>query len=438
MNAPRAWLVVLLALATPATAAPPPGPTHRGWETPTAQLEVALVCTEGALRPKAVEASGAQFGSGRSLHLALVPRAELPQFKPEALGPTWAKLPAKAQAAIKAAQAFAVLTFTWQRADTAALPKAYALAGELAVACAGTLVDLPVLQAFSTADWLRDRVATAALPPVLTARHFAVKVSTLEDGTLLYDTLGLRRFGLSELVVPRVTRAQTTTAGLLLNAVVQRMVEGAEVAGSQLVLRLDELQEANFKKAVLARTFPNAKREVLVALTPSPGKGNLKPDSWLLAFPTFDCPTSDVCLGKALEQLFGSPGPVQGGDRDVQLAAARERAHTAIPTYAERFKKGLAPTTHLLAKGPFPYDKGNEWMWVEVQSWADGVLRGPLRSEPTEVRGLHEGNVVEIREADVYDMMLMQADGTFFGNETGRVLQPEAFLELGGGRARMR
>lgn len=438
MNALRPW-PVLLALTLPAAAgAAAPGPTHRGWESVKAQLSVAVVCTQGSLRPAAVAASGKEFGSDRAVRFALSPRAELPQVKPEGLGASFERLPAGAQGALKAAKAFPVLTFTWPREDGAGLARAYALAADLAVPCAGALVDLPLLQAFTVADWLRERVAAATQSPVQTARHYAVRRATMEDGTQLYETLGLARFGMADLVLPRVTREQSALAGLLLSALVQRLVEGAEVSGSQLVVRLDALVEPTFKKAVLARAFPNAKREVLVGLAPSPGTGNLRADTWLLAFPTFDCTTSDACLGKALEQLFGSAALAKGGDREALVKAARVRARAALPSYAQRFQKGLPATTYLLAKGPFPYADGNEWMWIEVQRWSGGVLSGPLRSEPTQVLGLHEGNVVEVQEAEVYDIMLIQEDGTFVGNETGRLLQPEAFIELGGGRARLR
>lgn len=76
----------------------------------------------------------------------------------------------------------------------------------------------------------------------------------------------------------------------------------------------------------------------------------------------------------------------------------------------------------------FPCEGGTEWMWVEVLTWNGAVLDGRLESDPERA-----GASVRVKLEDVMDYEDKLEDGTFFGDETGRVLHPEAFESAGAG-----
>lgn len=415
-----------------------PQPSLPSWQLPQAHLSVALVCLRGHVGEPALQAAAKSFGAARSLTWETAPRADLPQLDPEALGSSLEKLDPKEQAAVKAAAAAPVLHFTWPRTDTAALAQAYAAAGALAGGCRGVIVDLITLTVFSGERWKTSRVELATWP-LLAWKHFAIHMVPNDDGSLMFDTGGLARFGLVDLVLPRIPRSEVRAAGLMLNTIVQRLVEGAAPnAKGQVSVRLDELQEPAFKKAQLASAFENAKRELTVDFKPSPGTGPLRPGTWLVGFPTLKCQSTDVCLDRAIELLFGSEDKTTTVKHDAKVLAARDRARTLLRPYQARLAKGFPGHEYLLVKGPFPYDDGTEWMWVEVEEWKGGVLRGLLRSQPEYAPGLRPGARVEVKEGEVFDFMYKLEDGSFYGNETGKVMQPEVFEELGGGRSRLR
>jgi uncharacterized protein YegJ (DUF2314 family) len=114
---------------------------------------------------------------------------------------------------------------------------------------------------------------------------------------------------------------------------------------------------------------------------------------------------------------------------------ARERV---IKELKPRVQKGLPADEVLLVKASFPCEKGDEWMWVEVQTWNGGTVRGALQSEPECAVGYRSGQTVEVKEAELFDYMDKFGDGSFVGNDTGKMMQPEFFEELDGGRRRIR
>ena len=99
-------------------------------------------------------------------------------------------------------------------------------------------------------------------------------------------------------------------------------------------------------------------------------------------------------------------------------------ADESAGTIKKRFEKGLKAGESLLVKAPFPADSGgNEWMWVEVKKLkADGTIIGTLANEPNDVADLLEGDEVVVVEAEVFDWILKEKNGTQLGNETGKVM----------------
>lgn len=62
-------------------------------------------------------------------------------------------------------------------------------------------------------------------------------------------------------------------------------------------------------------------------------------------------------------------------------------------------------------------------MWVEVTGWKDQKITGLLENEPADVADLHAGQVVEVKEEDVFDYIRYYADGREQGNTTGEIIK---------------
>jgi len=108
-----------------------------------------------------------------------------------------------------------------------------------------------------------------------------------------------------------------------------------------------------------------------------------------------------------------------------------------VMKYRAKVKKGLPSNEVLLVKSRFPYRGGTEWMWVDVATWTGDTITGRLENEP-EFVSLRAGATVELKLEDVMDYEYRLKDRTFYGNETGRVLHPEVFEAVDGGRWRSR
>ena len=61
-------------------------------------------------------------------------------------------------------------------------------------------------------------------------------------------------------------------------------------------------------------------------------------------------------------------------------------------------------------------------MWVEVTSWKGDKIKGHLRNDPFEIPNLHSGQVVNVRQAEVFDYIRHYSDGSEEGNETGAII----------------
>jgi uncharacterized protein YegJ (DUF2314 family) len=140
----------------------------------------------------------------------------------------------------------------------------------------------------------------------------------------------------------------------------------------------------------------------------------------------------------ALKALFGGRDEAQGiKHTEALLATSRAARERAIRELKPRLQKGLGANELLLLKAPFPCKDSTEWMWVEAHSWKGGIVRGTLESDPECAPGLHVGQTVEVREGDIFDYMDEFADGTFVGNDTAKLMRPDLFEELDGGRLRI-
>ena len=66
---------------------------------------------------------------------------------------------------------------------------------------------------------------------------------------------------------------------------------------------------------------------------------------------------------------------------------------------------------------------GREWMWVEITKWKNESISGILQNDPSEIAKLKAGAIVKGQQKDVFDYILYKPDGTYEGNETGKILE---------------
>jgi uncharacterized protein YegJ (DUF2314 family) len=95
-----------------------------------------------------------------------------------------------------------------------------------------------------------------------------------------------------------------------------------------------------------------------------------------------------------------------------------------LPALHKAFDAGLQPGEYIQVKAPFTIpDRGHEWMWVEITRWRGKTITGTLRNEPVEIRNLDAGQVVQVREDDVFDYIYSYPNKHSEGNNTGKILE---------------
>lgn len=428
-------MFVSLTLALAVSAAPPTQPLVHD----DASLPFALVPLKAPVPGAEVKKAFMAFTkqAGCAVELRTVKRAEYPGLADESLQYTANQLDAASLAALRKAGDVISVEPRWPAKDMKRLREVYDLMLSLARKYDAVVFDRNAASAY-TADAYRARKVDAgwagAVP--IGPKHFMVHLVLQDDATVMLDTGGLERFGLNDLTLLGVGRSAISPAGSLVNAVAQRLIEGARPdPKGRLLVKLDDLKEPGLNKSLAASCYPNAKRALVVAFGPPDVAAGARPEAIELSFPDLKCASRGECLDAALTVLFGSQDRTAVVQHDEAVRAAKARALKDLAGYEAKLKKGLPHDEVLLVKARFPFEGGNEWMWVEVLKWRGVVLEGRLESDPEHV-ALRAGANVTVKLEDVMDYEYKLKDGTFFGNETGRVLYPQAFEPAGGGRWR--
>ncbi len=251
--------------------------------------------------------------------------------------------------------------------------------------------------------------------------NFTVFVNTVEKGLSL-KSAGMKHFGLPELQLDNVTRSSRDSAVLLLNATAQLLVERRGVIGpGPLQVSIKAIRHAQQRKNLEEKGLKNAKGVIDVVLEPS---ADQKVSRLTITFPGKGAPIER--MKGAITTFFGSADHGDQVNHDEELTAlSKEQLEIYKTSIKKRFRKGLQYGEVLLVKAPFKTSAGgNEWMWVEVTKLgAGGKVEGLLANEPDDVPELVSGSEVVVEEAELFDWMLRQADGSTMGNETGKVMQ---------------
>lgn len=239
-------------------------------------------------------------------------------------------------------------------------------------------------------------------------------------------TLGMGKFGLPDVVVQNFSWSLNTGMGHLINAFSQSLAEGGQPArAGEYELNFRTIKDRQVRDSYLATLKPNATAVARLALlrgTPESGD----PRNRLVEIGFDHYPGRDVHARQdaMLSSLFGSSDSIKRIRHDKELEAASKKARSQLPGLRKAFNAGLTPGEYIQVKAPFATPKGDtEWMWVEITEWKGNGIRGLLKNEPFDIPTLHGGQIVQVREADVFDYIRRYANGKEEGNETGKIIE---------------
>lgn len=298
------------------------------------------------------------------------------------------------------------------------------LLADLATVTAGKIWDEETRQLFSPARWQADRLDSwqGGIPNV--TKHVTMHAYANPELVRII-TLGLRKFGVPDLVVSDVPSQQSRPVGNFINAFMQRLVEGQKPEQGKMLLTLSGIRHTAVRELSLANPGPGAKGAVLVSVAAVPlEEGDPINLLWNLDFPDAKLKQTTERTMWGMDQLFGSTDSIVQAKRgDTQLAEASARARESLFAREAFFRAGLPFKEHLLVKAPFQEGEHTEYMWVEVVKWREAAVEGVLTSDPYYVKKIHPGSKVTVPFADIYDYIYYKADGSREGNETGKILE---------------
>ena len=239
-------------------------------------------------------------------------------------------------------------------------------------------------------------------------------------------TMGMDKFCLPDVSIKGISCRDQTSFGNLLNAVVQTLFENQVIRGdSTLTIDLLQIKNNSIRVHLTSDIKNNATKVVAVKLkSVEPEEGDNINTQYMLEFknPKYSSPQEEQTA--LLENLFGVEESIVHTNHDDELLAASEKAKLRLPELRELFNEGLQPGYSLLVKLPFKTDGGGrEWMWVEITKWKSESISGILQNDPSEIAKLKAGAIVKGQQKDVFDYILYKPDGTYEGNETGKILE---------------
>jgi uncharacterized protein YegJ (DUF2314 family) len=302
---------------------------------------------------------------------------------------------------------------------------AFGLAAAIATRLRGFVYD-ETLRRIETADAFAGHAILENLgDPVYRGDRVVIQLYQQDDGSARLISLGMRRFGASDLEVRGAQMGAGKSLGNVMNAVAFRLAGGA--ADAPLTITLDDVARATRQPtADLHRGAAAPVAQEIDLVVPPPQQGD--PDNPVLRLVP---PGGDGAQGYdgLATGLFGTTERLVDVTDDPSLELARQRAVHAFPAALARWR-AMRPRGALLVKLPFavpgdagPSAGGVESMWVELKS-ADGpLLTGSLANSPALIPDLKQGAQVKGARKDLEDWLLKLPDGGTEGGETIRILE---------------
>lgn len=301
--------------------------------------------------------------------------------------------------------------------------EANALTHRLAELTEGLPWDEECRLVYSRAAWHEKRVATwqGDVPDV--RGHVNMHAYRNPDLVRII-TLGMRKFGLPDLVIAETASGGSRAAGNTVNACAQRLLEGQPFDGERFELVLADIRHDGMRASALANPLEGATgRASLHLAVTAREEGDPNNRLLVLEFPDAKGDSPLERQATALAVLYGSEDPITGRKAgDAALKAASEKARAAFFAKTPTLRKGMQPNERLVVKVPFKIEDQVEYMWVEVVGWKLASIEGILMNDSHFDKDLREGRRLSVDLMDVYDYIHYKPDGTQEGNETGKVI----------------
>jgi len=276
---------------------------------------------------------------------------------------------------------------------------------------------------YSASSWKKQRVDAF----IGNSMFQEITLHTYREGEFCrIVSLGMGKFCLPDISIKDFACGDQNTFGSLVNAVVATWVNNPTMnIDSTLLIDLQNLTDENVKQYITSGVGEEAEQKAKVKLRlVKPEEGDNLNTQFRIIFndPTYSTPQEEQ--NAVLKKIFGSEESLVTIIHDEAILEASERAKAKLPELRELFNKGLEPGYSIYVKAPFITDSGsNEWMWVEVTVWTENIIEGILQNEPDEISGLKSGSIVKVKQQDIFDYILNKPDGSYDGNETGKLME---------------
>lgn len=93
---------------------------------------------------------------------------------------------------------------------------------------------------------------------------------------------------------------------------------------------------------------------------------------------------------------------------DPRLVQATQQARRTLKTFLTHLASPAPDMSGFAVKGAFLEGSTVEAIWVSDVSYANGVFTGRLSNDPQELRRLHYGDRVQIKEREILDWMIVK------------------------------
>lgn len=289
----------------------------------------------------------------------------------------------------------------------------------------GLIWDEETREVFTPDEWDRVRIESwvEEIPDV--SKHTTIHAYQTDEYVRAI-TLGMKKFGLPDVVIDEFSWSLNRNMGHLINLFSQAMLEGGMIEKDGIFdLDIREIKNTEVREPMLASLKPNATSIAMLSLQEGVWEEG-DPYNRLLeiTFDRYDGVDVHAKQETMLSSLFGWEDKIVPVQHDDELLIASQKAREKLPFLRMAFNAGLTPGEFIQVKAPFAApDGGNEWMWVEVTSWEGTKIKGILKNEPFNIPDLHGGQTVEISEDTVFDYIRRFPDGTEEGNETSKIIE---------------
>lgn len=319
-----------------------------------------------------------------------------------------------------------ILDFAQPKSDVwVALRAANQLVEKLARETDGFVWDEETREVFTPDAWEERRLATWTTVIPAIEKQTTIHVYK-KDEFVRAISLGMKKVGLPDVVVEEFDWSSEDQVGDLINIFCQAMAEGASLnVPGAFTIDLKSIKDPTVREAQLKSLKKNATGVGYLQLkTAVADEGDPENRLVELAFDRYAGRDSQAKRESLLGCFFGVEDKTTAIRHNEELLEASRKAKSHLPELGSRFNMGLEPGELILAKAPFKTRTGgNEWMWVEISHWKNHSIRGILENDPELVPDLHTGEVVEIREEDVFDYIHKYPNGRVEGNTTAEIIQ---------------